>query len=85
MKYKLYSTESAWNTRHASVMEALGIPTANGNTTTYAEITQVENESHADHGKFLFPVITSTANKWKCDQLFSGGLVDPDPNWWNMP
>lgn len=83
MKYKLYSTESGWNTCHASVMEALGIPT--GGTTHYAEISQVENESHADHGKFLFPVITSSANKWKCNQLFSGGLVDPEPEWWNAP
>jgi len=81
MKYKLYATASAWNTRHASVMEALGIPT--GGTTHYAEIDQVENESHADHGKYLFPV--RTENPWKCDQLFSGGLVNKDYTWWNAP
>lgn len=83
MKYKLYSTESGWNARHASVMEGLGIPT--GGTTHYTEIFQVENEAHPDHGKFLFPIITATTNKWKCDHLFTGGLVDPDPEWWNEP
>ena len=81
MKFKLYSTEVDWNTCHATVMGSLDIPSENGNTTTYAEISQVDNESHADHGKYIFPVKTSGA--WKCDQLFTSGLVDLDTDWIN--
>ena len=83
MKFKLYNTESEWNASHALVMEALGIPTANGLTTAYAEISQVENEAHADHGKFIMPVIFS--GSWKCDQLFDGDLVDRDADWRQTP
>ena len=81
MKFRLYNTESEWNACHASVMEALGIPSEDGNTTTYAEISQVDNESPAAYGKFIMPVMSSGG--WKCDQLFTSGLVDLDTDWIN--
>ena len=83
MKAKLYATEAGWNSRHDSVKEALGIPTADGKTTEYAEIRQIDNESSADFGKYVFPVMTE--GPWKCDQLFSGGLVDYDDDWFTAP
>jgi len=83
MKAYLYSTASGWNNRHTSVETALGIPTSDGKTTQYATIVQVDNEDHDDHGKYIFPV--KTTGTWKCDQLFSGGLVDYDNTWFASP
>ena len=79
MKARLYSSVSSWNNRHASVKTSLGIPTQDGATTQYAVIQQVNNEDHEDHDKYVFPVCTS--GTWKCDQLFSSGLVNWDDNW----
>jgi len=79
MKVRLYSSTSGWNNRHASVKTFLGIPTSDGKTTEYAERVQVSNEDHVDHGKYVFPV--KTEGTWKCDQLFSSGLVNWDDNW----
>ncbi len=76
-KFKLYATQSGWDNKHASLMEHLGIP--DGKTLRYAEKTTVENPASSDHGKFIIPVLTS--GKWKCDDQFSGGVVDWQDDW----
>ncbi len=84
MKARLYSSQSSWNSRHSSIMSHLNIPTADGKTTTYATCMQVDNESHADHGKYIFPVCTE--GEWKCDDQFpSSDLVNYDNNWFAAP
>ena len=78
MKARLYSSASGWNSRHASVMAALGLP--DGGTLRYAEIRQVDNEEHDDHEKYVFPVLVS--GTYKCDQLFTANdLVNWDETW----
>lgn len=78
-KFQLFSTVSGWNTRHASIKTYLGIPT--GLTTEYAVIEQINNPSHADFGKYPFPVLM--AGTWKCDDQFNpADLVNYDSTWY---
>ena len=79
MKFRLYSTISGWNSRHASIKEYLGIPV--GTTTEYADLSQINNTENADYGKYAFPV--KTTGRWKCDDRFpASDLVDYDPTWY---
>ena len=79
MKFRLYSTTSGWNSRHASIKTYLGIPA--GTTTEYADRTQINNTENADYGKYLFPV--KTTGRWKCDDQFpAADLVDYDSTWY---
>lgn len=79
MKFRLYSTTSGWNSRHASIKEYLGIPV--GTTTGYATCNQINNPESADYGKYAFPV--KTTGRWKCDDQFpASDLVDYDPTWY---
>ena len=78
MKFKLYSSISEWNSRHAEIKTHLGLPTPE--TSEYAKISQINNESHPDFGKYIFPVMTN--GRWGCDDQFDPSeLVDHDDNW----
>tara|TARA_Y100000310_G_scaffold267604_1_gene279659 strand:+ start:633 stop:899 length:267 start_codon:yes stop_codon:yes gene_type:complete len=81
-KYRLYTSSSGWNNRHASLKTHLGIPNGFG-TTEYAPMREVGNSENADFGKFIMPVMTS--GRWKCEDQFNpSNLVDFDPTW-NIP
>jgi len=83
MKFQLYSSTSGWNSRHSAIKTHLGIPTS-GITAEYAMRNQIDNESHADHGKYPFPVCTS--GTWKCDDQFNANdLVNNDSTWYVSP
>ena len=76
-QYKLYATESGWDTKHDALMNHLGIP--DGTTLRYAEKTTVSNPENDDFGKFIMPVVGN--GQWACDDQFSSGVVDWNPDW----
>lgn len=79
MKYKLTETSTEYNAKNKEVESLLGIPS--GSTSSYAiELLQVNNSSHSDYGKYLFPVVENGA--WKCDQHFEASeLKEYDSDW----
>jgi hypothetical protein len=80
-KYKLYATESGWDTKHDSLMTHLGIPS--GGTTSYAAKETVQNPESDDYGKFIMPVMFG--GKWACNDQFSSGVVDWQDDWCPPP
>ena len=79
MKARLYSTIGEWDECHSIIKLHLGIPNGEG-TTEYTERIQVDNGSHADHGKYVF--IVKTSGGWKCDDQFDvNDLVNFDSDW----
>ena len=80
-KYKLYDTEAEWQENNSAIESYLGIPTED--TLNYSVLDSVVNPSNADYGKFILPV--TRYGPWKCDDQFSGELVDFDPSWYSVP
>jgi len=79
IKVRLYSTTNEWDQRHTAIKSHLNIPDGAG-TTEYTDRVQVNNDSHADHGKYVF--IVKTTGRWKCDDQFNPDeLVNHDTNW----
>jgi len=76
-KYKLYATESGWDNKNASLMEHFNFP--NEAAPRYADKMTVENESSADHGKFIMPVVID--GPFDARDQFSSGVVEWNPEW----
>ena len=67
----------------SDIKSKLGIPDSKG-TLKYADERVIDNPEHADHGKILFPVLTS--GDWKTSHYFEASeLVDFDSNWFATP
>ena len=81
MKAILFSTIEEWDSNNSLIEKTLGIPTNDGKTTEYDTIKKVQNESHPNYGKYI--LLIKTEGSWKCDNLFSEGLVDYDESWLN--
>jgi len=78
-KYRLYSSQSGWTNRNASLETHLGIPNGKG-TFCYGVLAQVENPDNDEYGKYIMPVMMD--GDWKCDDQFApADLVDFDPTW----
>jgi len=76
-RYKLYATESGWDTKHAALMTHFGMP--NSRATKYADKETVANESSSDHGKYIMPVIQE--GTYDARDQFSSGVVDWGSDW----
>ena len=80
MKYRLYSSHSAWTSRNTSLETHLDIPNGAG-TERYAVPFQIPNSESSDYEKYVMPVVT--AGMWKCDdQFLASDLVNYDPDWY---
>jgi hypothetical protein len=79
MKYILYDTDEAWNASNDAMNTFFGLPDNNGNE-RYAEIQQVDNLSHNDFGKYIFPV-TTQGSFITVDKFNVSEMVEFDPTW----
>lgn len=81
MKYVLFDTIEAWESTHARIKEALGIP--NANAKIYANVLSVANPDSEEFGAFIFPVVES--GKWDCVEQFNPDeLVEWQDDWFKI-
>jgi hypothetical protein len=73
--YLILDTQAEWDALNAKAEEALSIPDGQG-TEQYATVAVVDNPTHGDFGKYIFPVIASVKGAFD-----SGRSADPD--WFN--
>lgn len=73
--YLLYETESAWDAANLRAEEHLGIPKEG--TSKYAQRHTINNTTHTDYGKHIFPVTPKVADLFPVGQALDANWIVP--------